>query len=154
MTLTSTAPATIQTRPADAAPSREPGLIRHFLGRALDTVVVIAAIVTAMLALYAAAGDVLPGADSWQGTLIGFVVLAAATFLYGGLAGTTGTLGDAVTGMVVVRTSDGTRPGFLTGGIRALGWVLYVLFALMLNDTGGIESRFVAVRRQPHTESA
>lgn len=149
MTLTATAPTTAPARPAHP----EPGLVRHFLARALDTAVVAAATTAAMLIINAASGGALRG-DSWQGTAVLCLVLAAVTFLYGGLAGTTGTLGDRVADMRVVRVSDGTRPGFRTGGTRALGWVLYVAFALMLNDTGGVESRFVAVRRRPHTEEA
>ncbi len=159
MTITATAPT---TAPADHAdrPHREQGILAYLLGRALDIVVVAGAVIGAMHVLNAASGGSLPGVESWQGTLILCLVLVAVTFLYGGLAGTVGTLGDAATGMRVVRISDGTRPGFRTGGTRALGWVLCVLFAAMLSDTvmpgdtGGIESRFVAVRRRPHTDQA
>ncbi|HCB57550.1 MAG TPA: hypothetical protein DEP82_06360 [Arthrobacter bacterium] len=68
-------------------------------------------------------------------------------FLYGGIAGTVGTLGEAATRMRVVNIDDGSVPGFLTGGLRAVGWFLFVLFTVMLSDTGAADTRFVAVRR-------
>lgn len=151
MTLVST-PARPKTRPEESP--GEPGVVAYLLGRALDVAVVLGITAAAMVFLKAASGNTLPGGDSWQGTAILCAVLAVVTFLYGGLAGTLGTVGDRAAGMRIVRASDGTRPGFKTGGARALGWTLYLVFTLALGDSGGIESRFVPVRRRPHTEPA
>lgn len=82
----------------------------------------------------------------WAPIVAFSVFLFAAVFLYGGAAGTVGTLGEAVTRMRVVNIDDGTYAGFRAGGLRAVGWFLYVLFTLMLNGDGNAETRFVAVR--------
>lgn len=129
-------------------PYREQGMLGHFLGRALDVLIVAGATHAIMLGLRALGGTSLPSTDSWMGCAILILVLLAATFLYGCLAGTVGTVGDLVTGMRIVRRSDGTKPGLRTGGARALGWSILIVFDLMLSNTGGVlESRFVAVRR-------
>lgn len=47
--------------------------------------------------------------------------------------------------MRIVTIEDGSGAGFRTGGTRAVGWFLYVIFTLMLNGTGEAETRFVAV---------
>lgn len=129
-------------------PYREQGMLRHFLGRTLDVLVVAGATHAIMQGLRAVGGTSEPSTDSLLGCVILLVVLLGATFLYGCLAGTAGTLGDFVTGMRTVRRSDGTKPGLRTGGTRALGWLFYITFTLVLSATGGaLESRFVAVCR-------
>lgn len=135
-------------------PYRQQGALQHVLGRALDVLIVAGATHATMLGLRALGGTSLPSTDSWLGCVILILVLLGVTFFYGCLAGTVGTLGDLVTGMRVVRRSDGTKPGFRTGGTRALGWFVLIVFDLMLSNTGGVlESRFVAVRRESLTTS-
>lgn len=135
-------------------PYREQGLLGHFLGRALDTIAVGAAATAIMLGLYAVGGTAMPAFRDWQGSVLLLIIMLASTFLYGGLAGTAGTLGDAATGMRAVRRCDGSRPGFWTGGFRALGWLVYIALVLMFYIApggDGIESPYVAVRRDSLT---
>ncbi|QOD06109.1 RDD family protein [Pseudarthrobacter sp. BIM B-2242] len=148
---TATAPSTdekqLPTFEDTGVPYREQPMVSHFLGRALDVLVVGGATAAVMLSLYAVGSTAMPAFDAWQGSVLLLAVMLSATFLYGCLAGTAGTLGDLVTGMRTVRRTDGSRPGFWVGGLRALGWLLNIVFVVMLSDTGGVESRFVAVRR-------
>jgi hypothetical protein len=118
----------------------------YLTGRILDIIVV----ATAAFGLTKATDLILLSttvmAPEWAPIVVFGVFLFAAIFLYGGAAGTVGTLGEAVTRMRVVNIDDGSYAGFLPGGRRAVGWFLYVLFTLMLNGTGDADTRFVAVR--------
>lgn len=84
--------------------------------------------------------------QEWQLIAAFGLTLFAVIFLYGGAAGTIGTIGENLTRMRVVTIDDGKDAGFRAGGLRAVGWFLYVIFTVMLSDTGATESRFVAVR--------
>lgn len=140
------------------------GVTGYLLGRILDIVIVAAAV----FGLTRAADSLLLSttvmAAEWAPIAVFGAFLFAAVFLYGGIAGTVGTFGEQVVRMRIVKIDDGSSAGFLAGGLRAVGWFLYVLFTLMLNDTGNAETRFVAVRTNtgvfrgerpvPHTDMA
>jgi hypothetical protein len=119
----------------------------YLLGRALDIVLVVGAVWAlakgASLLLHSA-GLML---QEWQSVASVGLLLFAIVFLYGGVAGTVGTLGEAATRMRVVSIADGSVPGFLAGGLRAVGWVLHAALTLLLSDTGQADTKYVAVRR-------
>ncbi|ACL42150.1 conserved hypothetical protein (plasmid) [Pseudarthrobacter chlorophenolicus A6] len=123
------------------------GLRRYLLGRALDIAVVVtgvSALAEGMAMAFQSTGLVL---QEWQSVTAVGLLLFAVVFLYGGIAGTVGTLGEAATRMRVVDIDNGNTAGFLHGGLRAVGWVLFALLTLMLNGTGETDTRYVAVRR-------
>jgi hypothetical protein len=118
----------------------------YLTGRILDIIIVAAAAFGLTKATDALLQSTTVMAPEWVPIAFFGAYLFAAVFLYGGAAGTVGTIGEAATRMRIVNVDDGTCAGFVNGGLRAVGWFLYVLFTLMLNGDGNAETRFVAVR--------
>lgn len=121
-------------------------LTGYLAGRVLDIVLVAAAAFGLTKATDAFLQSTTIMAPEWVPIAFFGAYLFAAVFLYGGAAGTTGTIGEAATRMRVVNVDDGSHAGFVAGGLRAVGWFLYVLFTLMLSGDGNADTRFVAVR--------
>jgi hypothetical protein len=129
----------------------------YLLGRALDIIIVAAATFALAKGAEALLQSTALMAQEWQSVAVVGLILFSVTFLYGGIAGTVGTVGETVTRMRVVNIDDGSVAGFLAGGLRAVGWFLYVLFTLALSSSGAAETRYVAVRRnalKPHTNKS
>ena len=128
-----------------------PQSLRGYLtGRVLDIIVVVAATTGLTKATDAILSSTTIMAPEWVPVAVFCTFLLTIVFLYGGIAGTVGTFGERATRMRVVTIDDGSYAGFLGGGLRAIGWLFYVLFALMLSDTSSrTETRFVAVRTHP-----
>jgi hypothetical protein len=118
----------------------------YLLGRILDIIIVAAAAFGLTKATDILLLSTTLMAPEWAPIAVFGVFLFVVVFLYGGAAGTVGTIGEDVSRMRIVNIDDGSYAGFLAGGRRAVGWFLYVLFTLMLNGTGDAETRFVAVR--------
>lgn len=141
----------VLTHSATGRPYAPQGLLAYLLGRSLDLVVVVA-VVTALgkgvITLYESTNL---SVQEWQPVAAIGLILFTVIFLYGGLAGTVGTLGEAATKMRVVNIDTGRPAGFLHGGLRAVGWVLFVAFTMMLNDSGVSDTRYVAIRPVPPT---
>lgn len=119
----------------------------YLLGRTLDVIIVAAATFALAKGTTALLESTALMAQEWHLVAISGFILFAVVFIYGGIAGTVGSIGEAVTRMRVVDIDDGSVPGFLAGGLRAIGWVLYVLFTLALSSPDAAETRYVAVRR-------
>jgi hypothetical protein len=118
----------------------------YLLGRILDIIIVAAAAFGLTKATDTLLISTTLMAPEWAPIAVFGIFLFATVFLYGGAAGTIGTVGEAVTRMRVVKIDDGSYAGFVAGGGRAIGWFLYVLFTMMLNGDGNAETRYVAVR--------
>lgn len=137
------------------------GLRGYLLGRVLDIIIVAAAVFALTAGVTSTLQSTSLMGQEWQSVTVFGLILFSTIFLYGGAAGTIGTFGEHLTRMRVVNINDGSFPGFRTGGLRAIGWFLCVIFTLILNGTGEAETRFVAVRtncnvfhRQPRPEPA
>ncbi|GAA4032609.1 hypothetical protein GCM10023063_14870 [Arthrobacter methylotrophus] len=118
----------------------------YLMGRILDIILVAAAAFGLTKATDTLLLSTTIMSPEWAPIAVFGVFLFATVFLYGGAAGTIGTIGEAVARMRIVTIDDGAYAGFLAAGLRAVGWFLYVLFTLMLNGDGNAETRFVAVR--------
>lgn len=124
-----------------------PQSLRGYLfGRVLDIAIVAAAVFALTRGAAAALQSTSLMTQEWQSVTASGLILLSVIFLYGGAAGTIGTLGERLTGMRVVNIDDGTTPGFRAGGLRAVGWFLCVIFTLLLSSAGTAETRYVAVR--------
>lgn len=117
----------------------------YLLGRALDVLVVAAAAFALAKGAVLLLAPAAVMAQEWAPVAVFGLILFAVIFLYGGIAGTVGTIGETITRMRVVTIDDGSAPGFRTGGLQAVGWFLYVIFTLMLNGDGNVGTRYVAV---------
>jgi hypothetical protein len=103
----------------------------HSWARALDSAIVITAAVILMVTLRAQVANYALGTALSEALLSNGMLMFAAMvgvwfvtiFLYGMVCGSpVGSIGDQSFGVRAVRITDGTRPGALLGGCRAVCW--------------------------------
>jgi hypothetical protein len=112
-----------------------------------------------LLERFPSAFDLTDGAESAAALVPLSLLWCGLIFAYGALCGTTGGLGDRVSGIRAVRIDDGSRPGPWRGGLRAVLWSFIpavVLIALLSlfdgvlagsgSDFAGFSYRVVDVR--------